>query len=112
MRFISVFVVVLPQFLLAANGICQKLRDSGYWADFINPFSGRPYMQPPKGFVDLYETDEKFRCLDFQIITINSCKVVTNEEDKRHVKKFVGSLFTSAPSSHANLESIFNSDDS
>lgn len=64
----------------------MKLRSSGYWADFINPFSGRPYFRP-LSMGQLYETDEKFRCLDFQIYEIENCKVISNDSSK---KKFIG----------------------
>lgn len=30
-------------FVLAAGEICKRLRYNGYFADFINPFSGKPY---------------------------------------------------------------------
>lgn len=66
------------QFLITAKNICGKLRKSGYWADFVNPFSGRPYLVP-NGLNELYKADEKFRCLDFQIFEIDECKVICNE---------------------------------
>ncbi|KAJ8965411.1 hypothetical protein NQ314_004163 [Rhamnusium bicolor] len=76
-------------FLIAAKNICDKLRNSGYWADFINPFSGLPYFTP-SSLSELYETDEKFRCLDFQIFEIKDCKVIANED--RSQKRFIGVL--------------------
>lgn len=100
--------IIFFQFLLVANSICERLRNAGYWADFINPFSGRPYIQPLQGDLTLYEVDEKFRCLDFQIYSINNCRIITNEEDKRSSKKFVGSLFTSAPPKKSQLDQIFS----
>ncbi|XP_018324241.1 methylmalonic aciduria and homocystinuria type D homolog, mitochondrial [Agrilus planipennis] len=92
-------------FVLTAKNICNKLKTAGYWADFINPFSGRPYLFPQS--VDgLYQTDPKFRCLDFQIFEISECKVVSNEPDKTK-KKFIGSLFSNAPVDKKRLNSIF-----
>lgn len=76
------------QFVLTAKNICDKLKNGGYWADFINPFSGRPYLCPNAGS-SLYKTDEKFRCLDFQIFEIKDCKVISNEDDKPK-KNFIG----------------------
>lgn len=99
------------QFVLAAHSLCKKLHNAGYWADFINPFSGRPYLFPPTEDTALYATDEKFRCLDFQIISIKDCKIITNEEDRQTGKRFVGSLFTNAPSKKAYLDPIFDQDD-
>ncbi|XP_023015362.1 cobalamin trafficking protein CblD [Leptinotarsa decemlineata] len=91
-------------FLIAAKNICDKLRASGYWADFINPYSGRPYFTP-SSLGELYQTDEKFRCLDFQIIEIKDCKVISTESNAQ--KQFIGSLFTSAPCKKNKLNSIF-----
>ncbi|XP_050513940.1 cobalamin trafficking protein CblD-like [Diabrotica virgifera virgifera] len=91
-------------FLIAAKSICDKLRNVGYWADFINPFSGRPYFAP-SALRELYQNDEKFRCLDFQIVEIKDCKVISNEDSGK--KHFIGSLFTNAPSNKDNLNSIF-----
>jgi len=92
-------------FIIAAKKICDKLRNSGYWADFINPFSGRPYFTP-SALRALYQTNEKFRCLDFQIVEIKDCKIISNEEDSR--RHFVGSLFTSAACSKKHLDTIFS----
>ncbi|XP_033314178.1 methylmalonic aciduria and homocystinuria type D homolog, mitochondrial isoform X1 [Bombus bifarius] len=54
-------------FVLAASDICAKLRKMGYWADFINPFSGQPHLNLQKNST-LYKTDERFRCLGFKIL--------------------------------------------
>ncbi|KAJ8985336.1 hypothetical protein NQ317_008367 [Molorchus minor] len=91
-------------FLISAKNICDKLRGAGYWADFINPFSGLPYFTP-YSLNELYKTDEKFRCLDFQIFDIKDCKVVSNEDKSK--KRFVGSLFSNAPCKMKHLNSIF-----
>ncbi|XP_068909320.1 methylmalonic aciduria and homocystinuria type D homolog, mitochondrial-like isoform X2 [Tenebrio molitor] len=92
-------------FVITAKGVCDKLRNAGYWADFINPFSGRPYLYPTSG-EKLYEADEKFRCLDFQIFDIQDCKIVSNEQDSSK-RRFIGSLFTNAPSKKKHLNDIF-----
>ncbi|KAG5885885.1 hypothetical protein JTB14_019147 [Gonioctena quinquepunctata] len=91
-------------FLIASKNICDKLRASGYWADFINPYSGRPYFTP-SSLRELYQTDEKFRCLDFQISEMKNCKIISIEGNLQ--KQFVGSLFTSAPCKKNPLNSIF-----
>ncbi|XP_030752544.1 methylmalonic aciduria and homocystinuria type D homolog, mitochondrial-like [Sitophilus oryzae] len=93
-------------FLITAKNICSKLRNNGYWADFINPFSGRPYLVPT-GPNELYKTDEKFRCLDFQIFDIEECKIISNEGSVQ--KRFIGSLFTNAPCNKHHLNEIFTS---
>ncbi|KAK0094687.1 hypothetical protein PV326_010298 [Microctonus aethiopoides] len=80
-------------FLLAASDICTKLKMFGYWADFINPFSGQPYLNPHKNGV-LYKTDERFRCLGFKVDKKNACKIVTYDNKGT---EFIGNLYTTAP---------------
>lgn len=97
-------------FLIAAKNVCDKLRSAGYWADFINPFSGLPYLSPSSNNgKELYETDERFRCLDFQIFEIKDCKVISNDDTAK--KRFIGSLFTTAPCKKNHLNSIFTQKD-
>ncbi|BES87573.1 Uncharacterized conserved protein (DUF2246) [Nesidiocoris tenuis] len=92
------------QFMWAAQDICEKLRKAGYWADFINPFSGLPFgsqsQYPPSA--GLYQTDERFRCLGFQIMEKKACRIISNKRSN----KFIGSLFTNAPPSTALLQDI------
>jgi hypothetical protein len=59
----------------------MKLKLAGYWADFINPFSGRPYLTPFHSTA-LYETDERLRCLDFQIKGHGDCKIISSDCDR------------------------------
>jgi hypothetical protein len=61
----------------------MKLRLAGYWADFINPFSGRPYLTTFHSAA-LYETDERLHCFDFQIKDYGDCKIITSACDKCH----------------------------
>jgi len=92
-------------FILAAKNVCIKLRKGGYWADFINPFSGKPYFASSSG-ENLYSTDEKFRCLDFQIFEIEKCLVIANEDNQSR-RSLVGSLFTNAPSKLKQFSELF-----
>lgn len=89
-------------FVLAAYDICSKLKMIGYWADFINPFSGQPHLSLQKNNT-LYKTDERFRCLGFKIVHRKNCKVILH--DNNH-KNFIGSLYTTAPASTAFLKEI------
>lgn len=78
------------QFIIAARTICDKIRKAGYWADFINPFSGLPYLSRDRiNNGKLYESNEKFRCLDFQIFEIEQCKIISNEQEGNG-KRFIG----------------------
>ncbi|XP_043286835.1 methylmalonic aciduria and homocystinuria type D homolog, mitochondrial-like [Venturia canescens] len=91
-------------FVLAASDICTQLKMVGYWADFINPFSGQPYLNPLKNNT-LYKTDQRFRCLGFKIEQKNHCKIISVDNDPR---EFVGSLYTTAPSSTEFLKEIMS----
>lgn len=88
------------QFVLAAEDICSKLKRAGYWADFINPFSGLPYLSPLQQS-KLYETDERFRCLGFHIIDKKQCKVIVDTANRNFVGKFFFIL-------HVTLEGFSN----
>ena len=33
-----------PKFISNANFICDQLIKSGFWADFIDPYSGQPFL--------------------------------------------------------------------
>lgn len=89
-------------FVLAASDVCAKLKMFGYWADFINPFSGQPHLNLQKSS-SLYKTDERFRCLGFKILLKNNCKVILSENN---IKNFIGSLYTTAPASTEFLKEI------
>lgn len=62
----------------------------GYWADFINPFSGQPYWSPRKG-ANLYETDERFRCTGFKVEQKNNCRIIMSDNS---LKNFIGTYTT------------------
>ena len=79
--------VSLFQFVLAAQEICSKLRLAGYWADFINPCSGRPYLTPIPA--NLYEAD-KSTTWEFLINDTGNCRVINKEKVQSH--SFVGKL--------------------
>ncbi|XP_012244912.1 methylmalonic aciduria and homocystinuria type D homolog, mitochondrial isoform X1 [Bombus impatiens] len=91
-------------FVLAASDICAKLRRMGYWADFINPFSGQPHLSLQKNST-LYKTDERFRCLGFKILHRSNCKVILYDNN---AKNFLGNFYTTAPASTEFLREILH----
>lgn len=83
--------------------IC-RLRNEGFWADFVDPTSGIPYFGAHAN-TTMFETDEKYRMLGFSIEDLGCCKVI------RHIefgtKVFVGSIFTDAHPSSGVVQDMF-----
>lgn len=63
------------QFIKLAHEICAYLGAKQYWADFIDPSSGRPYYGPHTADT-LFETDERFRYFGINIVDLGCCRVV------------------------------------
>ena len=60
--------------VISCKEICGRLKDDGYWADFIDPCSGTPHFSAHSN-TTMFETDEKFRLLGFRIEDLGCCKV-------------------------------------
>jgi len=91
------------QFVKLAHEMCAYLSAKQYWADFIDPSSGRPYYGPHTSDT-LFETDERFRYFGINILDLGCCRVVEHLQHGTHI--FVGCIFTSALKSDANVQHL------
>jgi hypothetical protein len=91
------------QFIKLAHEMCAYLGAKHYWADFIDPSSGRPYYGPHTSDT-LFETDERFRYFGINIVDLGCCRVVEHLQHGTHI--FVGCVFTSALKSDPNVQHL------
>ena len=86
------------------------MRADGYWADFIDPASGRPVGASPPftlqylgPFVHatLFETDELYEYMGMRIESLSCCRVVSHPKWGTHA--FIGTIFTDAPADAVEL---------
>lgn len=90
-------------FILAAQVICDALRDSGYWADFIHPSLGKPFSTPTTK-ATMLETDLRYRHFGFTIEDLGCCKVISHHLWGTHA--FVGAIFTNASIESTEMKDI------
>uniref|UniRef100_A0A915AKE2 Uncharacterized protein n=1 Tax=Parascaris univalens TaxID=6257 RepID=A0A915AKE2_PARUN len=94
------WMALSSSFVESAKAVCDLLNSSGYWADFIDPSTGKPYLSKTETNATLNVTDEEYRSLGFEIIDAICCKILMHKMWGKMV--FVGTIITTAPvGSHA-----------
>lgn len=94
---------LLESFVEGATFFCEAFNNEGYWADFIEPESGKPYFGPHTNSV-MFETDERYRKLGFEINDLGCCKVISHHLWGTH--SYVGCVFTNAPLDNPIVQNI------
>ncbi|KAM8857811.1 metabolism of cobalamin associated Db isoform 1-T1 [Synchiropus picturatus] len=94
---------MLEKFVEGAKEICYTLQREGFWADFIDPSSGLAFFGSYTNNT-LFETDERYRHLGFQIEDLGCCRVIRHSLWATHV--FVGTIFTEAPANSLIMKEL------
>jgi len=83
--------------------LCSRVKEEGYFSDFIDPCSGTPHYSAHSS-TTLSETDERLRLLGLRIEDLGCCKVISHHSFGRHV--IVGIVVTNAPKGVGVLQDI------
>jgi hypothetical protein len=68
---------LLEVFMDFSRGLCQSIRDAGYWADFIDPCSGLPMLTLNSNKV--YSEVDGMECLlNYKSYSAGFCKILTH----------------------------------
>ncbi|VUZ46304.1 unnamed protein product [Hymenolepis diminuta] len=88
------FEHIYELFVQSALDVCASLNQMGYWADFMHPKTGIPYI----GFHLHPNSGARLTNFGFDVNENGCCKV--NRERLLNQSLFVGILFTDAPKDH------------
>ncbi|PRP88110.1 methylmalonic aciduria and homocystinuria type D protein, mitochondrial-like [Planoprotostelium fungivorum] len=82
------------KFCLWAEQVCRNIIQKGFWADFIDPGSGIPYIGE-RGSTVYMETDDAVSALGIEVADLGCCKAVCHHDWGFHA--FLATLFSNAP---------------
>lgn len=88
-------------FIETADSICETLNRSGYWADYIDPHSGRPRRSPTEAAERLLNPDQTKQQLGYNLEEFKQCMKISNVSFDNQT--YIGSIFTNAPVEEANV---------
>lgn len=94
---------LLETFIQGAAEVCLAFEEAGFWADFIDPTSGKPFKGAHTNFT-MFETDERYRKLGMEIRDLGCCKVISHPVWGTY--SFIGTLFTDAPVTHPLVKGV------
>ncbi|KAL7061941.1 hypothetical protein AAHC03_01990 [Spirometra sp. Aus1] len=98
----------VEQFLEAAIDISGSLKEMGYWADFIDPRTGKPFVgfHSNANVAEESRTNRTLSNFSFSIGAVGCCQVLRYPLVS-DVKDFlVGTIFTDAPKDHPVLRHL------
>ncbi|XP_037531379.1 metabolism of cobalamin associated Db [Nematolebias whitei] len=94
---------MLDKFVHGAKEICLTLQQEGFWADFIDPASGLAFFGAYTSNT-LFETDDRYRHLGFQIEDLGCCRVIRHSLWGTQI--FVGTICTNAPPTTLTIKNL------
>ncbi|KAI5724893.1 hypothetical protein M8J77_008457 [Diaphorina citri] len=99
---------ITKTFVLAAKEISRKLKFAGFWSDFINPFTGLPYVNPLyyNGAPVVSRSESRVHFQGVNITEKRNCRIIK----KKSPSNFIGNVYTDAPASVEVLRQIILQD--
>lgn len=98
--------ILTAQLISTATAVCRALQAEGYFADFIDPSSGRPFLSKDYTPATLFETDPIQRHFGVEVKDLGCCKAVAHAI--WGTKVFIGTLFTNAPADSPIVKSLLS----
>jgi len=85
---------LLETFMAFAKALCERLKEQGHWADYIDPCSGLAMLTPEANKV-FSEVDSAQQLLGYGVMNCGCCKVLLHPSWSSAV--YPATIFTTAP---------------